>query len=966
MTPISKVKKSVLYVISFLIITMFSLLAVVISNLATTDLITKDNNVSMAEESVCAMKDTIETIINDDGSYTVYIKKYDMYDTFTISDKGEWDIFRILSACTYKKNGSTIPCDFYGKTVKLIADIDFTDPNERDGYGITYPIGQPIKTSQITFFGSFNPFRGTFDGQGHTLSKFSIGVGCGDIDENIGLFGVLNSGAEIKNLRLCDIQYYNTDIYNYSTTSGNTTTIYRVYSNMGAIAGRIQGEVIIDSCSIETLKFWNNRLTIRDGDFTIGGVVGFAGPFRGLKEEYRQNDGSEATIKNCNVSDMTVGAKNQGTRNWILGYEDAQNITVKDCVYSGVSWVSTYGDDVNRSNLVEYFTDVTPQNTDGYLKFADISKYGNTAWQKNATNSRPYLTVFTNPTTYTVKATDGQGTLLVYTVDDKSTVEVEKGKEYTLKIPTGTTLPTTSNYQSLLSLPTLKTTTGDSIVFVSANSSGGYKFIKWSASDKIYTAQFETTQTTYTLTFNNATKSSQCTNSGTPTISQPTSGPYALLEGAQIKLYISNKLLKFLFKDSNNNDMIVQYSISSSVKNNYGWYFSYCGNDIFDNDNLHEQIIYIDSNMTISPEYNYKIFNVVFWKDGFDNYEDIELTFTGAENENYSGTNNSGKTANGALFKLEYGGSISAIFPSKDVKFISNIGNYSENKEVSGQIINNMCSFAGFNVQDKNKNKLEKDNGYYYIKSDVEIYPIVEERTNVSFIDVELYIPNGITLTDDGTEISGETYTVKMIANSELRYYINAKDQKQRIILFDKSLNSIYDILEFTISGENVSPQNKFKIDDIEYSTTGNVETIYDDVLAGESIKVIPIYKYSVNISKNLDDDSVAFQNVSSGVTTSKTDNNTSLNIGIENQTDINITITKQSDNNYIYKFSYELDNNEISFECITKQLKYIVNNININNTETSLENGSTITFTSKSDYITILAELKKYDAVFN
>lgn len=956
MTPISKVKKSVLYVISFLIITMFSLLAVVISNLATTDLITKDNNVSVAEESVCAMKDAIEIITNDDGSYTANVKNYDKYSTFTISDKGEWDIFRILSACTY----STIPCDFYNKTVKLMADIDFTDPNERDTYGLLYPIGQPIKVNTIYYLGSFNPFRGTFDGQGHTLSKFSIGVGCGDIDENIGLFGVLNSGATIKNLRLYDIQYYNTDIYNYSTTSGNTTTVYRVYSNMGAIAGRIQGKVTIDSCSIENLKFWNNRSTIRDGDFTIGGVVGFAGPFRGLKQEYKQNDGSLVSITNCNVLNMTVGAKNQGTRNWILGYEEYQNVNVKDCVYSGVSWVSTYGDDVSRSNLVEYFTDVTPQNTDGYLSFASISKYGDTIWQKNATNDRPYLTIFKNPTTYTLKTTAGQGTLLVYTVDDKSTVD--NGTKYILKIPSGTTLPTTS-----LTWPTLKTTSGDSIVFASANSLGGYKFIAWSASDKIYTAQFETTQTTYTLTFNNATKSKECTNSGTPTINQPTSNTFTLLEGAQITLRVTNKILIFSFKDSNGNNKTVKYSISSREDGvAYGWYFCDYGNGIFNNDIETNQKVNIQSNLEFNPKFNYKVFNVAFYyQTGFTNCEYIKSLYTNANTYNYSLTNSSGEQTKGVLYQLEYRSKI-PTYHENDMEFSTKINDALDNKKISYEINNIEYLFAGLNVKDESGNLIDTGNELVITKNLI-IYPIVEKRTNVSFVDIVLHIPNGITLEDDGKEVSGDTHTVKMIADSTLIYTSDTTTGTQTIILYNKSRDITYDTLIFDITGENITSKNKVKIgNDYYFGDSAQPTTIDNNDLSGDIVDVIPIYKYTVNVSKNLDDDSVAFQNVSSGVTTSKTDNNTSLNIGIENQTDINITITKQSDNNYIYKFSYELDNNEISFECITKQLKYIINNININNTETSLENGSTITFTSKSDYITILAELKKYDAVFN
>ena len=81
---------------------------------------------------------------------------------------------------------------FEGKTVKLTSDIDLA------GHAWT-PIGNGSR------FGSAaigNQFKGTFDGNGKTISNLNINTTKGT-DYAVGLFGIVNGGT-VKNLKLKD------------------------------------------------------------------------------------------------------------------------------------------------------------------------------------------------------------------------------------------------------------------------------------------------------------------------------------------------------------------------------------------------------------------------------------------------------------------------------------------------------------------------------------------------------------------------------------------------------------------------------------------------------------------------------------------------------------------------------------------------------------------------------------------
>ena len=91
---------------------------------------------------------------------------------------------------------------FNGKTITLGADIDL------DGQEWT-PIGSID-----------NPFAGTFDGDGKTISNLVIGSGT-----YLGLFGNINTPATIENLNIRNVSITGTSVIGALVGSGHTGTI---------------------------------------------------------------------------------------------------------------------------------------------------------------------------------------------------------------------------------------------------------------------------------------------------------------------------------------------------------------------------------------------------------------------------------------------------------------------------------------------------------------------------------------------------------------------------------------------------------------------------------------------------------------------------------------------------------------------------------------------------------------------
>jgi len=155
------------------------------------------------------------------------------------------------------------PCDL-DKHFKVMADIDMSGFDGKEGRPAFNIIASDSDTVKSGFQGT--PFTGVFDGNGHTISHLTI-VG----DGHVGLFGRLESGAEVKDLGVVNVNIIGAGTYvgglvgtNYgSVTQCYTTGTVSGSSHVGGMVGQ-NGGVIKNSYS----------LTSANGDNYVGGLAG--------------------------------------------------------------------------------------------------------------------------------------------------------------------------------------------------------------------------------------------------------------------------------------------------------------------------------------------------------------------------------------------------------------------------------------------------------------------------------------------------------------------------------------------------------------------------------------------------------------------------------------------------------------------------------------------------------------------
>ena len=162
--------------------------------------------------------------------------------------------------------------NFAGKTVKLASDLNLNNISWT-------PIGR-IGASSTDFTYAF---KGTFDGQGHTVSNLKV-----TNDGWAGLFGIAYK-ADIKNVTVDGVQL----------NSSRMT---------GAVVGQLYGS--LDNCHVKnaTITVVPNAVSggYDNGD-KVGGIVGWIG-----------DNGNNRTLTNCSADEVTVrGYRDVGA---IAGY----------------------------------------------------------------------------------------------------------------------------------------------------------------------------------------------------------------------------------------------------------------------------------------------------------------------------------------------------------------------------------------------------------------------------------------------------------------------------------------------------------------------------------------------------------------------------------------------------------------------------------------------------------------------
>ena len=189
-------------------------------------------------------------------------------DTWYDATKTELAIEDVADFAAFIEAANSVD-NFEGKTLKLTGDIDlyFKDITElADGDPTSF---RPIGDAQ---YGAKNPFKGTFDGQGHTIKNlYQNGWDLGyhwDNYGSYGLFGTLEN-ATVKNVVI----------------EGSES--YIEGGNVAFIAGCAKGDCVFENIEIKSgvAATYNNR---------CGGIVGWTG------------DAGNYTFKNITIGEDVV------------------------------------------------------------------------------------------------------------------------------------------------------------------------------------------------------------------------------------------------------------------------------------------------------------------------------------------------------------------------------------------------------------------------------------------------------------------------------------------------------------------------------------------------------------------------------------------------------------------------------------------------------------------------------------
>lgn len=205
--------------------------------------------------------------------------------------------------------------DFAGKTVRLAADVNLAG-------GEWTPIGAAARKGSGVAAGS-TPFRGTFDGAGHTVSGLSITTSP-DADYAVGLFGAVDGGT-VADLRLegVSVNVPGSELAAGAVgllTGGGAVRAVSVagsvsaHAGVGGVVGRMTLTGTIDNCVNSA------AVTAVNGVGNVGGIVGAA---------YYTTDTAEMVIENCTNTGIIKGTQAVG------GIAGLCSAFVSDCANEG-------------------------------------------------------------------------------------------------------------------------------------------------------------------------------------------------------------------------------------------------------------------------------------------------------------------------------------------------------------------------------------------------------------------------------------------------------------------------------------------------------------------------------------------------------------------------------------------------------------------------------------------------------
>ena len=358
--------------------------------------------------------------------YTDVIKEDANATSFTIANADQLAAFGAIVGGMKKVTGrvdnkytysdEVIQDSFAGKTVKLIADIDLGDSEEKNNSNIIfYPIGYwnnegtyerlPAEQRVNAVSSALYNFCGTFDGQGHTISNFYQNTWemKGDHDwynttteqyyrDGMGLFGRLYK-ATVKNLTVknfksdgeitttgCIAAYADGATFANIAITGCNPRVYNI-GNGGIVGcvGWYAKEAGLKTTFTNITVDNSNKISALWGSYDVacGGIVGQYYPTSGQSSAGKPTNGGIDLI-NCHVAaqmdvyndvcanyqyyayryaGMLIGSVRENVTENGHSYPKMDGITAKDCTVHFGTWNDYYYCEIIDNTTASYTHD---------------------------------------------------------------------------------------------------------------------------------------------------------------------------------------------------------------------------------------------------------------------------------------------------------------------------------------------------------------------------------------------------------------------------------------------------------------------------------------------------------------------------------------------------------------------------------------------------------------------------------
>ena len=274
------------------------------------------------------------------------------------------------SADLYGLSKMTLPSNgLSGKKIYVVADIEankgratesgWDSEQTSDGQTITDGSGTAYEWTPI---GGSIQFKGTFDGQGHSISGIYINS---KATVNTGLFASGNVTTTIKNLELIN-SFYSTSASRAGGFIGYGSGTYKslrsavILKTSAGNAGGIIGQVNVDTAYLDDCCFDGTLIATAGNGY--GGMIGYSG--------------NHVTIQNC----LNKGTMNIATTCNRIGGFIGRAATAKTYQISNCLMATTIAGTTNRGTVIG-----NVENADGLVKLSNVYAIQDTEISSQAT-----------------------------------------------------------------------------------------------------------------------------------------------------------------------------------------------------------------------------------------------------------------------------------------------------------------------------------------------------------------------------------------------------------------------------------------------------------------------------------------------------------------------------------------------------------------------------------------------------